>query len=249
MKILLLILLFSSHAWSFDHEHKIFADVLTENVLRKGAQTLVNYKAIKKDPHRLNEFILSLSKVTKDEFRQWTMEQKLATLINGYNAWTIQLISENYFVSSIKKIGHFYSTPWKIEFINWLGEKVSLDYIEHNVIRKDFKVPRVHFALVCAAMGCPTLQEEPYKASKLEVQLQKASNEFINDLSKNRFEIKDDNVQLHVSSIFKWYGADFGSESDVVNYIVKEMKIQDRVRGKRIELDYLDYDWNLNEIK
>jgi hypothetical protein len=249
MKIICVFLFLVSSAWAFDHEHKIYADILASSVVKKGPQSLVNYKAIKTDPSKLKKYINELSKVSREEYTSWSKEQKLATLINAYNAWTIQLIVDHYPVSSIKKIGPFYSTPWKQEFIKWLGGKRSLDDIEHKIIRKDFSEPRIHFALVCAAMGCPSLQVKPFLAQNLEAQLQNAAHEFLHDTAENRHEVKGDKVILHLSSIFKWYGNDFGTKDELVKFIVKEMNIQNKVQGKKVELEYLDYDWNLNAVK
>lgn len=249
MKVLFLSIFITAHAWGFDHGHTKFIEVLGKNVVRKGSQTLVNYKAIKKDPVKLKQYLQELSTVTKKEYQGWSKDEKLAALINGYNAWTIQLIVDNYPVSSIKKIGPFYSTPWKKEFISWLGEKRSLDDIEHGIIRKEFNEPRIHFALVCAALGCPTLQEKPFVASKLESNLKKASDEFLQDTSKNIHVISGDEVLLNVSSIFKWYGEDFGPQEALITYITKGMGISDKVNGKKIKLDYLEYNWSLNDVK
>lgn len=249
MKFFFLLALVSINAFSFDHDHKIFAEVLSEHVTRRGAQTLVDYKAIKHNSTRLDAYITTLGKVTKQEYSSWSEDEKLAALINGYNAWTIKHITNHYPVSSIRKIGGLFSSPWKMEFIDWLGDKVHLDHIEHDVIRKDFQEPRIHFALVCAAMGCPTLQEEPFTAAKLEEQLRKASKEFLNDPTENRSRVTGNTVKLSLSSILKWYGSDFGNEKDLKTYVLNEMGLAEVAKGKEVEIDYLDYDWSLNEAK
>lgn len=245
----ILLILSSVPAWGFDHTHTKFADVLKSRVIRKGNQTLVNYGAIKKDPSKLVEYIRDLAAVKNSEFQSWSKDQKLAALINGYNAWTIKLVVDNYPVPSIKKIGPFYSTPWKQEFIHWLGEKVSLDDIEHGTIRKQFSEPRIHVALVCAALGCPNLQERPFLATELQSQLEHASVEFLRDDQKNRFEISGDETVLNVSSIFNWYGDDFGSKDQLTAYIVQGMGIKDKTIGKKVKMEFLDYDWSLNDAK
>ena len=249
IKVLCLISLLSSNAWSFDHNHSLFKNVLSTYLSRDGLETFVNYKKLKNDSEDLDKYISALKGVTKSQYNTWSEEEKLAVLINGYNAWTIKLILEHYPVSSIKKIGSFFKSPWDIKFINWLGEEVSLDHIEHEVIRKDFKEPRIHFALVCAALGCPPLQEEPYQASKLSEQLKKASSEFLNDQNENRYKVKDDVVELKVSSIFKWYGKDFGSEKELINFLVNEMGIKDKIKTRKVEISHLDYDWGLNDVR
>jgi hypothetical protein len=249
MKALCLIFLFSLNAWSFDHEHSLFKVVLKKNLSRRGQQTFVDYQKLKKDPEELDKYLSDLKGVTKGQYKAWTQEEKLAALINGYNAWTLKLIIEHYPVSSIKKIGSIFRSPWEKKFITWLGEEVSLDHIEHEVIRKDFSEPRIHFALVCAAMGCPPLQEEPYRASALSVQLEKASSNFLTDRDENRYTIKDHVIELKVSNIFKWYGKDFGTEKDLIKFLVNEMGINDQIKNKKIEISYLNYDWSLNDVR
>lgn len=246
---LVLIILSSTSVLGFDHTHKKFADVLASHVVRKGEQTLVNYASIKRNPSKLTEYIQGLANVKRTEFESWSKEQRLATLINGYNAWTIQLVVDNYPVPSIKKIGPFYSTPWKQKFIIWLGDKVSLDDIEHGTIRKNFTEPRIHVALVCAALGCPNLQEKVFLADELESQLRKASEEFLRDGNKNRYEISGDVLSLNVSSIFDWYGEDFGPKEKLTSYIIDGMGIADKSKGKKVKMEFLDYDWSLNETK
>jgi hypothetical protein len=240
---------FSAFAWSFDHDHTSLTQLLSNSVVRHGHQTLVNYKLIKKDPSKLNKYIKGLSEITKEEFTSWSRDKQLAVLINGYNAWTIQLIIKHYPVSSIKNIGSLFTSPWEKKFIQWLGDEVSLDYIEHELIRKNYDEPRIHFALVCAAMGCPPLREEAYKASNLNSQLSDASKNFINDKSENRYEIKKDKLILYVSSLFDWYGKDFGSRENLINYITEAMSIKNKIQYKTVTVNFLDYDWSLNEVK
>ncbi|MBA2404997.1 MAG: DUF547 domain-containing protein [Bdellovibrionales bacterium] len=250
MKLIVIGLYFlTTSVWGFNHDHGAYSKVLKSHVVRKGPQTLVDYKELKKAPADLDSYIVSLGEISKKEFESWSKDQKLATLINGYNAWTLKLITKNYHVTSIKDIGPFYSTPWKIKFISWLGEKVSLDDIEHNIIRKQFKEPRIHFALVCAAIGCPSLQQEPYLPKELDHQLEKASKEFLNDKNKNRAEVTGNKLNLQVSSIFNWYGQDFGTREELIAYIVKGMGLTEIDKSKRVSVSYLDYDWSLNEKK
>jgi len=250
MKLLLIYSIFLiSTAWGFDQNHEVYRDVLSTYVIRNGNQTLVNYKDLKGNTVKLDQYIADLGRITRKDFESWGPDQRLASLINGYNAWTLKLIANNYPVKSIRKIGPFYSSPWKQEFISWLGQKVSLDYIEHNIIRKDFKEPRIHFALVCAAMSCPPLQEKPFLATTLEAQLEEATDDFLQDGKKNYAEIKDGKVTLHLSSIFDWYGSDFGDKAGLRSYVIRELGLTEKVKDKSITVEYLDYNWNLNELK
>jgi hypothetical protein len=248
-KCFVLMLLVSLNAWGFDHQHQHFQEVLSQHVKFFGQQSLVDYKSLKQDSTKLKLYIDELSQVSKKDFQGWNREQQLATLINAYNAWTLKLIIDHYPVKSIRKIGPFYSTPWKQKFIKWLGEEVSLDEIEHQRIRKVYAEPRIHFVLVCASIGCPSLSATAFVAPKLHIQLDQAAKAFLSDRSKNTYQLKDNAVNLNVSSIFKWYGSDFGNEDELKKFLLKGLGIENESAGKKIKLDYLDYDWGLNEIK
>ncbi|HNL27631.1 MAG TPA: DUF547 domain-containing protein, partial [bacterium] len=102
------------------------------------------------------------------------------------------------------------------------------------------------FALVCAAKSCPVLRNEPYRAEKLDEQLNEAARQFMNDPERNRVDHQA--KALYLSSIFKWYGTDFGkSTGDMVRYLLRYMDINDTDRVVSYRVEYLDYDWSLNE--
>lgn len=115
-----------------------------------------------------------MSRVDQLEFDQWSTRQQLAFLINAYNAWTVELILEKWpDIDSIKDLGGIFSSPWRKEFISLLGEKRSLDNIEHDLIRGSgrYQDPRIHFAVNCASIGCPALRAEAYTGAKINQQL------------------------------------------------------------------------------
>jgi hypothetical protein len=193
------------------------------------------------------------SKIHATDFESWTRDQQLAFLINAYNALTVKLIVKHYPVASIKDIGNFFRSSWKIDFFNLLGEERNLDDIEHNMIRGQsrFSEPRIHFALVCASKGCPKLQPTAFTAENLEMLLQQGAREFLTDRSRNRYNA--DNKTLSLSMIFKWYGDDFrdrhGSvERFVAEYITDPALSQAIGTAQKISIEYLDYDWSLNDI-
>jgi hypothetical protein len=248
-KLIFVILFMTFNAMAFDQNHSVLSRVLEKHVRIKNKQTLVDYRAIKKDPKELNSYLDELSKVTNKEYESWSDKEKLSTLINAYNAWTIRLIIDHYPVTSIRKIGPFYSSPWKITFVKWLGKKISLDEIENDIIRKKFNEPRIHFALVCASIGCPPLPPKPFIATNLNTQLASLQSAFLLDQSKNNFKLEKQRVILNLSSIFKWYGDDFGDEDSLTKLILKEMGLETKAKGKKVDIRYLDYDWSLNEAK
>lgn len=249
---ILTILLLSNSVMSFDHSHKLFDNILKESVIYDDKQSWFNYKDL--DTKKLNIYLKSLSKVSKKEFNSFTKDQQLAFLINAYNAFTIKLIKKNYPLKTIKSIGSIFKSAWKIRFINFLGDKVHLDNIEHDMIRKNFNEPRIHFAVNCASIGCPSLLNRVFIADRLEIQLSKVEKDFLTDFKKNRVDHK--NNKIYLSKIFKWYGKDFTKNYGTLNnYIIKFFK---KTEGKKnIKLDKLQkysiewtyYNWDLNEKK
>ncbi len=130
----------------------------------------------------------------------------MAFLINAYNAATVQKVLTRYpDIRSIWDFGKIFGNPFKDEFIPLLGAKRSLDWIEHDTLRKRYREPRLHFALNCASVGCPMLREEAYVASRLENQLEDQARRFLSDRSRNRYR----DGKLEVSKIFDWFKDDF----------------------------------------
>jgi hypothetical protein len=231
-------------AADFDHSYSQYNRLLKEVVVKKGPQTLVKYSTIKKSPTLLNKVLAQLSKVSRQSYEKWNKNQKLAFLINSYNAFTLKLIVDHYPVKTIKDIGSFFSSPWKKEFFTLLGKETYLDYIEHEMIRKDFKEPRIHFAVNCASMGCPSLARDAFRGDVLDNQLKKAAESFIKNRLRNRLEVKE--KTLYLSKIFKWYGDDF-KEMTGVGFRQYISKFLPAYKPKEFKVEFLDYDWSLNE--
>ncbi|MBC74574.1 MAG: hypothetical protein CME64_01020 [Halobacteriovoraceae bacterium] len=248
--ILLGLLLFSSSLLSsdFDHSHSLFSKVLNKVVIDKGAESKVNYTKLKTNQGDLKTYLDALSGVSKGDYKSLTQDQRLAFLINAYNAFTLKLIIDNYPVDSIKDIGGFFSSPWKKRFFKLLDEKMHLDQIEHEIIRKDFNEPRIHFAVVCASIGCPKLHNTAYTASNLDSKLELATKQFLKDSTRNRYNRSKNEFQ--VSKIFDWYDENFGDTLSLKRFLNKHMQLglsTDKL--KKASLSYLDYDWSLNDYK
>jgi hypothetical protein len=210
--------------------HSDWNILLQKHVSEKGN---VNYKGFKKDELKLKSYLTLLSKIMPDD--SWSKGKKMAYWINAYNAFTIQLILDNYPISSIKDI----ENPWDIEFIN-LGDKTfSLNDIEHEILRK-MNDPRIHFGIVCASVSCPKLQNVAFEASNLDSQLDIAAKEFLADPARNN--LSKDSIQL--SKIFKWFAKDFKNEGSLIDFLNKYSEITISQNAKK---SYKDYDWNLNE--
>ncbi|MDX1519360.1 MAG: DUF547 domain-containing protein [Gammaproteobacteria bacterium] len=247
-------------AWSFDHSHAVFNEVLDDVVVVHDHQTSVDYSRLKASPGTLEKYLQLIEAVSRADFDNWTRDQQLAYLINVYNAQTLKLIIDHYpEISSIRDLGGLiFSSPWDREFFRLFGEKTSLDHVEHDLIRGNFNEPRIHFAVNCASRGCPPLMQEAYTADKLDQQLDHATRLFMTDPERNRYDPKKNVLEL--SSIFQWYKQDFitaaGSvEAFVAPYITDDQQQQKLLKDSathgfsRTSVRFLDYDWDLNDIK
>lgn len=239
-------------AQGFDHDYQKWGKTLNNFVVTVGSSTRFDYSDLKSNSKDFLEILESFSRVQKKEFHSWSSDQRLAFLINAYNIFTIKLIIDNYPVATIKKIGGLFTNPWKIQFISLLEEKISLDEIEHTLIRKQFKEPRIHFAVNCASISCPALNETPFKPQSLDAQLEAAALRFLNDSKQNYFDPKANTLWL--SSIFKWYGSDFTENGITLEALsLKHMTLtaeqKATIKPGDTKIKYLDYDWNLNEKK
>lgn len=228
------------------HTHHLYQNVLSDFVI-KGQ---IDYARLKAQPVELQSYLDQLAAVKKTQFHRWNQAQQMAFLLNLYNAATLQLIITHYPVESIKDIGHLFRNAWQKKFIHLFGKQVSLDYVEHDLLRAEFGDPRIHFALVCAARSCPPLRAEPYLAHKLEGQLNNQGHIFLADPSKNRVDLA--NKQVYLSKIFSWFKEDFRKDGEnildfVSHYLTADVARQ--VRQTHFNVQYIKYDWALNEIK
>ncbi|WP_022662704.1 DUF547 domain-containing protein [Paucidesulfovibrio longus] len=218
-------------------------DALLGEVVRGG---LVDYATLAGETARLDAFLALLASARPEEM---SAEQSLAFHIDLYNAATLHLILTRYpDLKSIKDIGSWFESPWSIEFVNYAGRKVSLDYIEHEVLRRRFADPRIHFALNCSAVSCPPLRAELYAPDRVDGQLDDAARAFVND--PDAVFVRDG--ELFLSRIFRWYAEDFaqGAEAFVRGLAGPELlRAMDQAsEGGTLRLRYLPYDWSLNDL-
>lgn len=218
-------------------DHSAFGQLLLE-YLDDG---WVDYKRLKKTPFLLYRYIAKLKNLERVDFEKFSKKEKQAIYINAYNAFTIKAILDHYPVESIKKI----PGVWKKLKFNIAGKIYTLDEIEHSILRPVYKDPRVHFALVCAAQGCPRLNTKIFTAEDMDEMLDAAGENFLNDTTRNSLD-KEKNV-LYLSSIFKWFKKDFG---DIIEFISKYMNEEDiaYIRANNPKIKY-QYNWKLNEKK
>ncbi len=216
--------------------HERWDGLLRAHVTEEGK---VDYKGFIKDSVKVNEYLNLLSKNHPNN-KNWSKAEQLAYWINAYNAFTIKLIMDHYPTPSIKDIKKgipFVNTVWDIKFIKIEDRTYDLNNIEHGIIRPVFKDPRIHAAVNCASISCPKLQNRAYTADHLNAQLDQAVRNFLNDKVRNN--ITSEMAQL--SSIFSWYRFDFDSVRDFINQY-SDIKIT-----KDTKIEYLNYDWNLND--
>ncbi len=221
-----------------DIDNSIYALLLKNHV--KGHR--VNYDGFKKDENLLDEYLAILSKT---DAKALSGNKRFSFYINAYNAFTIKLVLTKFpGINSIKEIGGFFSNPWKKKFILLQGTVVSLDHIEHGILRPEFKDPRVHFAINCASKSCPPLLNKPFESNFLDYQLDDQAKKFIND-PKNTF-LKEDT--LFISKIFKWFKEDFSDNPIIFIKQHADRELKEKLNGQKedITLRYLDYDWSLN---
>lgn len=245
----------------FDHEYRGYASVL-RSFLRGDR---VDYAAMKADRASLDAVARSLGSVAEQDLRSWTRPQQLAFWINAYNVFTLRAIVDHYPIrgtwfslsprNSIRQIdGVWNELQWRVA-----GRDVTLDDIEHRILRPTYSEPLVHVAINCGSVSCPPLSVDPYRAATLEDQLETAAKRYL--ASPQGLSIQGD--VLAVSSIFKWYGEDFveryaargpgsGTTTDraVRGFVAMFGPPEARTRALsgRTRLRFLPYDWSLNDV-
>jgi hypothetical protein len=238
--VLSLFLFLATPVLAFDHG--AWDALLKKNVvvLEGGKASQFRYEEV--DRKALQSYLKTLSGVSEKEFNGWSKEEQMAFLINAYNAFTVEKILTRYpDIRSIWDFGKIFGNPFKDEFFMLLGRKMSLDGIEHGLLRKNYREPRVHFAVNCASVGCPMLREEAYAAARLERQLEEQAVRFLSDRSRNRYR----DGRLEVSKIFDWFKDDFEPRQA---YFVRYAKALGYPGGE-VPLTFLDYDWSLNDSR
>ena len=198
------------------------------------------------DRRALDAYLDGLSRVP---ISSYSRPEQMAYWINLYNALLVRVVLDHYPIASVHDIGASTKPgtggPWNEKLLQIEGLPVSLNDIEHRILRPIWRDPRVHYVLSCAAVGCPNLQPQPFQADRLERQLSQAAMAYINDPRC----IVTDGDRLVVSSIYRWYQEDFGgSDRGVINHLMAyaepdlAMSLQhfDRIAGD-------DFEWRLND--
>jgi hypothetical protein len=231
-------------------DHGAWSEFLERNVQlgKDGINRIAYGKVAKADREKLRAYLERLQQVP---IRKFNRDEQRAYWINLYNAATVDVVLAHYPVESILKIdispGLFTKGPWKKKLLQVEGEAVSLDDIEHRILRPIWKDPRTHYAVNCASIGCPNLQAQAYTSGNLEALLDAGARAYVNHprgahVAKGR---------LTVSSIYVWFQSDFGG--DDAGVIAHLAQYADAALAKQLgtvrRIDGHEYDWTLNDAK
>jgi hypothetical protein len=175
--------------------------------------------------------------------------EALAFWINAYNLLAIDLVVEGKPAASIRDLGSLLRPVWKREAGRIGGKAVTLDEIEHEILRKQGE-PRIHAAIVCASVSCPSLAREPFRPASLDAQLDAALRGFLADPRKGA-RLDAERARLTLSPIFDWFEEDFAAAGGVLGFVRPHLPEATRrsldTQADRVELDWFDYDWALND--
>lgn len=229
-----ILLVFTFLFISANAQTAIFNNLLQKHVDTKGN---VNYKGLKSDKATLDSYLTYLSKTTPQ--KSWSENKQKAFWINAYNAYTLKLIVDHYPTKSIMNIKKKGKTAWKIPFAVVGGKTYTLDYIEHEILRKNLFDPRIHVGVNCASGSCPKLNNRVFTENNIDSELEKLMKEFVNDVSRNKIS----NKKVQISEIFNWFKDDFTKKGSIIDYLNKYSNTKIKAKAKT---HFLPYNWSLN---
>lgn len=241
-----------AQAQAFDHTHGAWDALLRKHVVLVdgGKASRLDYAAIARERAVLQDYLHSLARASAAEFNAWSRPEQMAFLVNAYNAHTVEKVLTRYpNLKSIWDFGRFFSNPFRDPFFSLLGEKMTLDRLEHEILRKKYPDPRIHYAVNCASVSCPMLREEAYVGIHLENQLEEQARRFLSDRSRNRVR----GGRLEVSKIYDWFREDF---EPLERYFAPYARLlsddpgqQKLIADAKTRISFLDYDWTLNDSR
>ncbi len=238
-----------------------FADIMQttqpwDKLLKKNSLNgQINYESIKLDDDLLKASVKGIEMVSQEEFDSLSKNELMSFWINAYNIGVVKTIVEHYPIkkgfglnavrypaNSIQQIDQVWDRP----VLTILGKNLSLNDIENKILRPQFNDPRIHFAIVCASIGCPSIRSEAFTAENLDKQLLEQIQLFLSDPNKVRYDTQK-NI-LFLSPIFKWFMEDFDQSGGVIAFVMK-YKINGLfdVMTEKTKIQWLGYDWSLND--
>lgn len=229
-----------------DLDTALYGELLHEYTeeVSSAVGTRVNYAGLGRDA-RWKTLVASLEAATPPPPAART--ERLAFWINAYNVLAIQTIVEHYPVESIRDVGSFFSPVWKRVAAHIDGKPVTLDQIEHAILRK-MGEPRIHAAIVCASTSCPSLAREPFAAATLDAQLDATTQRWLDDPNKG-MRVDRASQRVHLSSIFNWFSDDFEARGGALAFASRYASAENRawITASEPSLSFFDYDWSLND--
>lgn len=223
--------------------HSLWQQFLNNNVLiDKSDKRTVNYAQVnQRDKQLLIDYLAQMQSIDP---RKYHKNEQFAYWVNLYNALTIHIVLKHYPIESIKDIGDGYTGPWNFPVATIAEQPVTLNNIEHGILRSLWQEPRVHYVINCASIGCPDLPLQALTADNTEEQLNIGAKRFI--AQSKGIEIR--NNELVLSSIYNWFIADFGGDIDeVLNHIslFAEPALAEKIKSRSQNVKF-DYNWKLN---
>ena len=237
----------------FDQAHSLWSGILQRYV--RGDRFA--YGELAREPEALQRYLDELHRISPEMLATWSREQQFAFWINAYNAHAVAKVVENYPLESIRKLdkslglNNVFEQAWipmEAHHPEKKGTQLSLDDIEHRILRARFPDARIHAAVNCASVSCPPLLNEAYVAERLGAQLESQMRAFVNDPVRNRFD--RERKVLALSEVFKWFEEDFVRDAGGVReYLLRFApdEMADVVREGKLQ--YLDYSWDLNDAR
>ncbi len=222
----------------------LFDKVLGKYVSDEG---LVDYKGLKGDKEFL-EYVKYISNTEPDSLP--SDKHRLAFWINAYNTFVLFGVLEEYPIKGVLEVGLVPHSFFRLKKFRTKHGKITLTTLENKKIREAFREPLIHFAVNCASGGCPKLANKAYRAETLDRQLKDGAASFINNREKNYLD-REKRV-LRLSKIFEWYRDDFvGKDEKLENYVAQYLNAEDSefIKNNEVVIEFLEYDWNLNEKK
>lgn len=224
-------------------DHDAWQQILDTYLITRGQNTLFRYSSVKKeDKKKLKQYITRLTQLNPKTFNK---DVQFAYWVNLYNALTVNLILDNYPLTSITKLGGFFSFgPWDKKITKIAGQELSLNDIEHRILRPIWKDARIHYVVNCASLGCPNLSPIAFTSENNERLLNKAATNFVNSAKGVSLT---SNV-LTLSSIYDWYASDFGANEQQILNSIDKYRTGIKLKGWSGDIKY-QYDWQLNQAK
>jgi len=211
-----------------------------------GVNRIDYAKVTAADRKSLKQYLGDMQQI---QISSYARDEQKAYWVNLYNALTVDVVLEHYPVESIRDIdispGFFADGPWGKKLLNIEGQAVSLNDIEHRILRPIWRDARIHYALNCASTGCPNLLAQSYDSKNIEANLEQAARDYVNHERGVHLHGKD----IHLSSIYNWFQSDFGSSaSDVFEHLRQYASAELKSKlANTTKINGYEYDWSLND--